>query len=468
MKAIATYQRVSTKEQARDTDALVRQAWQLDRQAAKYPERVRLKFEDIQSGRRDDRPDMIRLIAAIKQDKIDILIVTRIDRIGRDLESNSRLQKLLQKKQVRVFEDMLDRFLDWKNPNDWKYFTQAGLDAEGESRMLAARIGKTFQWQRSLGKMGGGMVGFPYRRNEQGFIEPDPDKWQLAIKCIQIVIEENGASMRACIRIRELGLERSRTGISKWIRSPLIRGHTPYNVRDDDGKIKPNQCDLFLNSHVSLFSDRELVGAEKIIDRIIKDSERYKGKTRRHLVHPLSGLIYCQRCGAICHVKVCTTATYVICANRNKKGIACGAPYGKPGGKREPINARYEAIEDEVILQLTQRSATLVDLALSEVQTEAPIHPDIARLEGEIIKLRLMNDPDLDSAIAKKAAQLNRLRLVDPLQNESMELRDEFIKLFANPITLIRMPDADKRELFREWIERIDVDQRHVSVKLKI
>lgn len=175
MKAIATYQRVSNKEQARDSEAFTRQGWQLDREVAKYPEQDRLKFADIQSGRKDDRPDFLKLIAAIEADKIDILIITRIDRIGRDVESNSRLQKQLQRKGVRVYEILLGRFLDWQNPHDWSYFVQAGLDGEKESRMLSARIAQTFEYHRAQGKMGGGMVGFPYRRGKDGRIEAHPD-----------------------------------------------------------------------------------------------------------------------------------------------------------------------------------------------------------------------------------------------------------------------------------------------------
>ena len=232
MKAIATYQRVSTEEQARDTEAFVRQGWQLDREAAKFPGRTRLHFSDIQSGRRDDRPDMLRLIRAIETEQIDVLIVTRIDRISRDLESNSRLQKLLQSKDVRVFEDMLGRFLDFLNPNDWKYFAQAGLDSEGESRMLSARIKKTFEWHRSQKKIGGGMIGFPYQRNKQGYIEPHPDNWQLAIKCIKIIVANDGTNLNAFKGIQQLGIDRSRAWLSKWIRSPLIRGHSPINTCD--------------------------------------------------------------------------------------------------------------------------------------------------------------------------------------------------------------------------------------------
>lgn len=304
MKAIATYQRVSKVEQSRDTDAFIRQGWQLDRKAADFPDRDRLIFSDIQSGRRDDRPDMLKLIAAIEAGKIDTLIVTRIDRIGRDLEANARLQKQLERKKVVVFEILLGRFLDWDNPNDWDYFVKSGLDGEKESRTLSRRVKQTFEWHRSLGKMGGGRVGFPYRRNADGFIEPDPQQWELAIDCIQILIKSDGATMGALDQIRDLGLDRTRVWLSNWIRSPLLRGHTPQWTRLENGNRKPiGQIGFVPNTHLSLFADPRLKGCEKQLDRIIADSKRLKGSTRTRPIYPLSGSIYCGRCGNSCQIK---------------------------------------------------------------------------------------------------------------------------------------------------------------------
>lgn len=475
MKAIATYQRVSTEEQARDTDAMIRQGWQLDREAAKFPDRVRLHFQDIQSGRRDDRPDMLKLIAAIESEKIDILIVARIDRIGRDLESNSRLQKQLQRKGVKVYEDMLGRFLDWKNPNDWRYFAQAGLDSEGESRMLSARIRKTFEWQRSLSKMGGGMVGFPYKRDENGFIIPDPSNWEIAIECIKIVMAHEGATMPALAQIRDLGIDRTRAWLSNWIRSPLLRGHTPINTRSDSGnKKRINEFELFFDTHISLFSDPRLVGAQKQVDRIIEDSNRYKGKARTRHVRALSGLIYCARCGCLCHIKTSANTrypqkyTYASCSQRTKKGANCGGEYGVFDGVRKAVNTAYSDIEIQVILELTNKATELIDLAIATEPTSKPEHPDISKLKAEINRLVSFADPDLDSAILKKTEQLNKLLLLDPDRGIPDRMRDEFIEIFASGDSLSFASEIEKQTIYRDWVRRIEVDRQTINVVLAI
>jgi site-specific DNA recombinase len=476
VKAIATYQRVSTEEQSRNSDAFTRQGWQLDREAAKYPHQDRISFSDIQSGRKDDRPDFLRLIAAIESGKIDTLIITRIDRIGRDLESNSKLQKQLQRKGVRVYEILLGRFLDWLNPHDWGYFVQAGLDGEKESRMLSARIKQTFEWHRSQGKLGGGMVGFPYRRNKDGKIEPHPEHWEIAIKCIKLVVKYQGATMPAISEIRALGLNRTRIWLSNWMRSPLIRGHIPINTFDSNRKKKPLcEWDFFRDSHLSLFSDPRLVGMEAEIDRIIQDSRRYKGKARTSIIHPLSGLIYCARCNSNCHIKTSVDPrypsvrrVYAVCSQRSSKGINCGGEYGVFDGKRKSVNTPYSDIESQVILAFSQKAAEIIDLEIAQVPNTKPEDPAIEKLRSEIKRLASFDDSDLLSAISKKTEQLNKLLLADPTEDFSIKMRTEFVETFASGEVLSQATDIQKRSLYRDWVRRIDVDQQKITVALTI
>lgn len=466
MKAIATYKRVSNKEQARDGEAYARQGWQLDREAAKYPDRDRLQFSDIQSGRRDDRPDFLKLIAAIEGNKIDTLIITRIDRIGRDVESNSRLQKQLQRKEVKVYEILLGRFLDFKNPNDWSYFVQAGLDGEKESRMLSTRILQTFEYKRAKLQMGGGRVGFPYRRNSDGNIEPDPDNWDLAIECVKIAIDRGGASMKAIAKIRELGLDRSRIWLSRWLRSPLLRGHTPIGAFDRiDGKRKlkqPEQFEIFRDTHPSLFADPQLMGAEKQVDRIVADAKRYKGKAIERRIHALSGLVWCGRCGKICHVKCTQSRIYLACSQRSN-GKSCGSEYGK----RQPINTPYPIVEAQVILALTNKAAELIDLEIARLPTEKPEHPDIIKLRGEIRRLENLNDPDLKEAIDSKTDRLNELLLADPVDAMTDRMRQEFIDTFSSGGDFwLCGSESEKRSIYRDWVREVTVDRDRIIVRL--
>ncbi len=479
--AIATYQRVSKQEQARDTEAFERQGWQLDREAKKYPD-VGLHFSDIQSGRRDDRPGMQALIAAIESGNVSLLIITRIDRIGRDLESNTQLQKLLERKNVRVYEILLGRFLDWKNPNDWSYFVQAGLDGEKESRMLSTRIKQTFEYQRAHNRIGGGSVGFPYRRDSEGNIEPNPDEWDKAIEAIKIVVQHDGSVVDALHQInRDLGLNRSINWLSNWIRSPLIRGHTPvdtYLGQGKDRRRKPiSQWQLFENTHPSLFDAPELarIGARAEIDRIVTDSRAYKGKAIERQIRALSGLIYCARCGGSCRVRSSAdtrynnpSITYAYCTNRIDRGTNCGGDK-KIDGKRNLINTRYEDIELAAMVALSQRAESIIDLSLNADIVDAPADtPEIVKLRADIDRLSGFNDPDLASAIADKTSRLNALILASAPATHSIERRNMFVDLFASGDVLAYATEIEKRTIYRAWISRIDIDRQQIEVLLTI
>lgn len=475
MKSIATYQRVSREEQSRDTDAYIRQGWQLDQTAANFSDRTRLSFADIQSGRKDNRPDMLKLIAAIESGSIDTLIVTRIDRIGRDLEANARLQKQLERKHVRVFEILLGRFLEWTNPHDWSYFCKAGLEGEQESRMLSARIKQTFEWHRSQGKMGGGRVGFPYRRSKEGFIEPDSAMWDKAVECIRIVAQ-HGTGMKALAHIRELGLNRTRTWLFDWVRSPLLRGHTPqWTRKEGGGKHHPHLVSTVRDTHKSLFLDPRLKGLQKQLDRIIEDSSRLKGAVRSRPVYPLSGLIYCARCGKSCHIKTISNAkypdkryTYVFCSDRDSRGIGCGGAYGMFKGHKKSINSVYSDVDTAVMMELTKRAVDLVDLAIADRPSEKQEDVAIIELKSQIQRLKDLNDPDLESAIAKKTTQLNTLLIADPDDKISEQVRLEFIELFSTIDVFVTMNNVDKRTLYRDWVSKILVDKTDVKVSLII
>jgi hypothetical protein len=76
------------------------------------------------------------------------------------------------------------------------------------------------------------------------------------------------------------------------------------------------------------------------------------------------------------------------------------------------------------------------------------------------------SDPVLASAIAKKTEQINQLLMKNPVANFSIEQRDEFIRMFASGEVLAFANDAEKRQIYQDWVMRVDVDRDEVVVKL--
>lgn len=479
--AIATYFRLSKEDLQRDKDktAQERQRWQLAQRAKRLlnPGEEWIQFEDIQSGARDDRKDFQKLLRAIDSKQIRMVIVIRIDRITRDLEMNASLAKQFEATGVELFEEMLGRSIDWRNPNDWQYFVNSGVQAESEIRRLSQRIKSTFDWHRSQGKMGGGRVGWPYRRDKDGFIEPNPDEWDKAIAAVKIVLEL-GCSNAALTRIRdELGIDRTRVWLFDWVNSPLLRGHTPQYTREKGGKRKKvEEWDLVLNTHPSLFDDPELVAIDALrrIDRMIANRKRSKGN-RNRAVYPLSGLLVCGRCGNPCHIKKIHDKRYaekdyyyVMCGKRHDRGIPCGGEYGIRKGPSRAINTPYAEVEAAVIDALRKKAGSILKIAQADQVRQKQAEPQEQKLlRLEIEKLSSQNDPDLVEAIAKKQARLNRMILDGQDAGFRGMSRDQAAVLASNQFWKRAKPE-DLRRRYQDFVDSVMVDRNNVVVNLKI
>ncbi len=484
--AIATYFRLSKEDLQRDKDktAQERQRWQLEQRVKRLlnPGEEWLQFADIQSGARDDRKDFQKLLRAINSKQIRMVIVIRIDRITRDLEMNASLAKQFEATGVELFEEMLGRSIDWRNPNDWQYFVNSGVQAESEIRRLSQRIKSTFDWHRSQGKMGGGRVGWPYRRDKDGFIEPNPDEWDKAISAVKIVLEL-GCSNAALTRIRdELGIDRTRVWLYDWIKSPLSRGHTPQYTREKGAnqkvgkRKKVEEWDLVLNTHPSLFDDPELVAIDALrrIDRMIADRKRSKGN-RNRAVYPLSGLLVCGRCGNPCHIKKIhdtryadKTYHYVMCGKRHDRGIPCGGEYGVRKGPSRVINTPYAEVEAAVIDALRKKASSILKIAQADQVRQAKAEPQEQKLlRLEIEKLSSQNDPDLGDAIAKKQARLNRM-ILDGQDAGFRGINRDQAALMATSEFWKRAKPQNLRDYYHELIGTVEVDKADIIVKLRI
>jgi hypothetical protein len=188
----------------------------------------------------------------------------------------------------------------------------------------------------------------------------------------------------------------------------------------------------------------------------------------------LSGLMYCARCGAVCYVRRTSSPKYpdkyylsVVCSQRSDRGINCGGEYGNFKGRRRSVNAVYFDIDAQVILALSNKAVELINIEIRQTP-DKPEHPGIAKLRGEIDRLVSFHDEDLASAIAKKTEQLNQLLLADPAVDFSLQQREEFIKMFASGEVLAFASDTEKRQIYQDWVRRIEVDRDKIKVKLII
>lgn len=481
MVTVGLYARVSKKEQANDTHALDRQLRILRRQVGRlYPGAEVLEYIDVQSGRRDDRIEYSKLIVAVEAKALDVVVVLRIDRLTRDLETNARLAKMFERTGVQFYEIDSDRIIDFRNPNDWSYFVNAGVSADKETRKLSARIGRVFEDKRLNGQMAGGRVGWPYRMSPDGFIEVDPAQWDKAVQAIFICLEERGSTTRAMIRIRdELGMDRTRQWLHRWLRSPLLRGWMIRDTRVEGSRNQKRKIqDLTLepSQHPSLFSDPRLlaVNAEERLEQTLKLAKTRTGRTHNFTPYPLSGLCICGRCGGAAIIKTLKkkgcdkTYCYIACSQRINRLGNCGGDYGTLRGVRNSVNTRYADAEAAVLEALAKRGKEIFDTAIAE-QPDASLQDtvEINEIRDSISRLEALNDPDLRDVIDRKTARLNQLRAEN--KTGKTNLRDrELAMIYSSQALNQFITEAEKTFLFHKFVLSVSCDRGNIVVTLRV
>lgn len=467
MPRAATYNRVSKKETARNTEALIRQQWQTATEAKEYDPDF-LEFTDQQTGRRDDRPEFQKVFKLIQTNGIDRLYVTRIDRITRDVEMNARMAKLFEKTGVEIYELMLGRILDFKNPEDWKYFVNSGVSAEAESRMLSNRIHQTYKWLRNQGKPAGGGSPLGYQRSSTKFIEPCLQEWDDLIQVIKIIIESGGSTAKAAVRVREeTGWDYTRAGLYDLMRSQTIRGHTVY----------PDK--VLFSTHKSVFDDPELAAIDALtkLDRMIAMAKHQRGSTRYKRLYPLSGLVKCGRCNGTCHIKTMKHGrypdkeyTYICCGNRQSRAENCGGEYGSLQGMRGTINTPYPVADAAVIQALRQAATEMVNRASSErVEVRSQESVESKKLREQIQRYESLDDPDLLPVIEAKRKQWRDLISGNITPVNSGRRNQEALAKFASiPNFWDKATNEEKDALYHDFVECVLCDRLNVVVKLRV
>lgn len=84
----AGYCRVSTREQAEDSNALEQQKLRV---IAKGVTDLEYLFIDVQTGRSERRPEYIKMKELIKRGVIKEVVVTRLDRLTRSLKETTKV-----------------------------------------------------------------------------------------------------------------------------------------------------------------------------------------------------------------------------------------------------------------------------------------------------------------------------------------------------------------------------------------
>lgn len=367
------YARVSTRQQA-DTEALEQQINRLEKAGTQKI------LYDIESGRKDTRKSFKQLINLAKNGVATEIIVTRLDRLGRNVISIHKTIEALQKAGVKL--TILDSPLgDTNSAFGWLTINNIAGLAEFESRLLSERISHGTEYYRSNLKYFGKSP-FGYIKGEDGKCSPNSSEWLIAKEIIQRFYTNSFASISRWLA-ESFGIKMYPSSLRNWLHNPALRGHTFY-------KLKSEEIEQHYSTHEALITESQYQDLAKITAHTNKkDPAKFKP-------HILAGIFKCGLCG---HAMTKTKAGKQFqCAQYKKFGQA-GCRNGKTIAK--------SIVKKEVTKVLTQYASEVVHEVNHRTETDVVVDERLITLQHQLQTLQsLPNNPAIDLAIADLKQQI--------------------------------------------------------------
>lgn len=283
---IIGYARVSKDDQADSLPA------QVSRLTAAGCSRV---ITDIETGRSTDRDGLLELMAMVRAGQATELLVTRVDRLGRDAAYTDSLlaQCEAQGVEVRALDGGV---IETATPQGFLMARlQTGL-AEMESRMLSMRLRRQFVVYRAEGRHLRRRKPFGYQAGPDHHLQPDQDRWPQALRVITDLRRLGSFS----------GVSRSMTewcewtpaasNLQAWFVNPVIRGHIGHQLDLKSGKgWNQRWGEIHYDQHPALISEQDW---RELADLLRRPTNKFRsGTITTEVAHGLTGLLRCKSCG---------------------------------------------------------------------------------------------------------------------------------------------------------------------------
>lgn len=386
------YARVSTLEQARDSNALEQQK---ARVLNAEVEEANL-LVDIVSGSKDDRPAFDQLLEMIRSGEIEEIVATRTDRLGRSLQQLLEIEALCKESGVNL--RFIDQNMGLSTPQGKLMFRMLAMLAEWETDLLSERV-RHGHHHRRFNHLAPGSCPWGYIQVNGKYALDDapflcllldkPENYvyaeslsdvppivgisaaDLAREAIQLFLQKKTSRKTLECLFEKYGVIKpthkyggsskifywTPNGFKRWLTKEVLQGHTAYQeyITVSKGKRQknPDGPEIVRNTHPDqrLLTEQEA----KTIKQILENNSRIGSHNLiNELNHPetyrefayLHKLVFCYTCGSMCTTKTSTS--------RGKKYAYYVCPYA--GACSNKKNVRKSDIEKDLIEQLVAQS----------------------------------------------------------------------------------------------------------------
>lgn len=394
-------------------------------------EGVDFLFEDVQSGRDTDRPGYLRLLDAIRKGRCTEVVVTRLDRLGRDAaEADAFLA--YSAKHGCVVRALDGGVVESQTPQGFFLSRLMTSLAEMESRMLSMRIKAGLESRRRLRAPIRATAPWGYRVSEDKLrLEPDPVEFPRARQMVDLLHRNNWRLSQSIRDWRAQGLGpiplNSGLSLGRWLYNPILRGGIGYHHRTNR-----TFRETHWGIHTPLLTNGEFESARLQINA----NRRKWGRTVARVDHLLTGLCRCGHCGG----------RMIYNGGKDRPpGLLCRGPGCAYG---------FKATHEAAIVPAVNRALSAHAEQLCQMVATEP--PEIERLRQEIARYEEYHDPDLQEAIETKRMRISELRQQPVIDQELLaSLRQhEFWEVYSQ---------QELRELYLLLVDHVLIRDRAVA-----
>ena len=423
------YARVSKDDQADSLPA------QVSRLAAAGCSRV---LTDIETGRSTDRDGLLELMAMVRAGEVAELLITRVDRLGRDAAYTDALLAQCEAAGVQI-RSLDGGTIETATPQGFLMARlQTGL-AEMESRMLSMRLRRQFAVYRAEGRHLRRRKPFGYQAGPDHHLQPHPDHWPQALRVIAELRRLGSFAAVSRSMTDWCPWTPAATNLQAWFVNPVIRGHIGHNLDRRSGKGWRQQWgEIHYDQHPALISDQDWRELAALLQR---PTNRFKNTSTTEVQHGLTGLLRCASCGHLLRRNTSNGVTWWRCRHR-----LCSAR----GGARE--DRIMPAVIDACVAE-AHRLASLLALPQSEDPALVGMRDEL-----ELMERMAARNPDNRAMAAAVAEQRQRIEALQ--RTETLAVDATTARALQDPWFFSGLPPAQQRAVFQSVLRSVVVGER--------
>jgi site-specific DNA recombinase len=295
-------------------------------------------IKDLSSGGNTDRPGLSELLEHIKQNKVDVVVTTKMDRLTRNIKDFWTLYEVMQEYDCQFV--CATQELNSTTAHGRFFINILMSFAEFELETIRERTRAKMLSQAEEGLWHGGRAPFGYERHKdrKGLLIPHKIEAAVVKKIFDLFVKL-GSPAAVAKEINGMGYRtksKKKTKFSKWtityiLSNPLYIGKTTFGGQSFDGK------------HKALIPVNRFNHVQKMLE---KNKQTRTGPTQNKYNFRLRGILKCGDCGSMMTPSPAKSGRYLYyrCTRVSK--------YSKEECKVRKIGAR--AIEDAVVNKLCE------------------------------------------------------------------------------------------------------------------